>query len=243
MKLSKILFGGAVLALSLAFVGCATEEDENDMISFSGSKGSISYTNEGSENSRGFVTMKTKHKSSDCLIKVTNAKLVSSNSSPMGYIFGLTQDKTTKTYNFGVVGFSARGGTLNYYVDWCKNVNPATLSEGRDFLNMEGNNAGTPIVTTWTEINDIDIGNKSDFSVYLDLEAKDDGSYTLQLYKADKETKIGSETEISNTVTGFETLTQTDFGCYANVYAGGTLEGTWEFANTQGEGVPVEYVE
>ena len=33
MKLSKILFGGAVLALSLAFVGCALEEDSENAFS------------------------------------------------------------------------------------------------------------------------------------------------------------------------------------------------------------------
>lgn len=215
------------------------------MISRSGNTFTISYTNTSADNSRGFVSFKTKHNSTNALISVNKATSGTNGDPVVGYIFGLEQDKETKGYTFGIIGFSNRkSGGLSYYVDWCTDVNGATLSEGNDFLNTTGGDASQSIVTTWTSIPEVDVGTtNNDYKIYVEMKNNEDGSYTLQLKKADKETTIGSPISIPNSYTKKTEATQTDIAAYANVYAGTSLEATITADGFVGEGVPVEYID
>ena len=74
MKIMKKIAAVTIAAAALfAFAGCAGEsEDENGMLSVSGKKCSIDYTNEKPENySRAFETLKTKHFDAVCKIEST----------------------------------------------------------------------------------------------------------------------------------------------------------------------------
>ncbi len=246
MKLSKILMS-SVLAVSLVFgfASCAEEEDENGMISRSGDVFTISYENTSDKNSRGFVSFKTKHNSTNALISVEKATSGGNGDPVVGYIFGLEQDSVTKGYTFGIIGFSNRTqGGLSYYVDWCTDVAGATLSEGNDFKNTSGSDASQSIVATWTAINDVDVGTANhDYKIYVEMTNNEDGSYTLQLKKADKTTAIGSPIAVPNILTKKTEATQTDIAAYANVYARTSLKATITADGFVGEGVPVEYID
>ncbi len=248
MKLSRKVLAAfsvvAMLATAVTFTSCAEEEDENGMINRSGNTFTINYDNKSTDNSRGFLSFKTKHNSANALISVEEATCGGNGDPVVGFIFGLEQDKETKGYTFGIIGFSNRkAGGLSYYVDWCTDVNGATLSEGNDFKNTTGGDASQSIVTTWTAISGVDVGTaKNDYKIYVEMTNNEDGSYTLQLKKADK-TNIGSPISIPNTYTKKTEATQTDIAAYANVYAGTSLKATITADGFVGEGVPVEYID
>ena len=63
MKLSKVLFGSALIAtLVFGFASCKEDEDEHKILEVSGSKATVDYTNDTSTLQRGFVTTKTNHR-------------------------------------------------------------------------------------------------------------------------------------------------------------------------------------
>jgi hypothetical protein len=88
MKFSKVLLGSAVLAAAaIGFMGCADDDDPNDMISGSNNNYSIEYTNDSTETSRGYNSTNLKHAGS--LVKVNFDASSTTQGGVMGMIFDL----------------------------------------------------------------------------------------------------------------------------------------------------------
>lgn len=260
MKLStKILMGGmALLMASTMFIGCPEVVDENEMISFSGSKATIDYFNDNSDGySRGFKTFKTKHEGALCKITFEDAKTVGTTNGNgiMGFCFDMTKNDDG-SYNFGLVGTRVnKVGALEGYVSYFKKVNPDTLSSGQSFLDMNGNKCETPI---WPSDGSIDnlksgiIGSDGTAVCVINVVANDNGSYTVDFYDSsvidtDGSLKEGStalkEVTVSNTITGLTEKKQADLAVYANVYDNCTLKGSRDFTDVYGNAIPVEVAE
>ena len=151
MKIMKKIAAVTIAAAALfAFAGCAGEsEDENGMLSVSGKKCSIDYTNENAEKySRAFKTLKTKHYDAVCKIESTvnlakeDAKDDTNNRADgiMGYIFDVLQNDDG-TYNFTIAGvrYNAYKQAVQAYITAYKNVGGGKyLSAGNDFCDKNG---------------------------------------------------------------------------------------------------------
>ena len=151
MKIMKKIAAVTIAAAALfAFAGCAGEsEDENGMLSVSGKKCSIDYTNEKPENySRAFETLKTKHFDAVCKIESTvnlakgDAKDDTNDRADgvMGYIFDVLQNDDG-SYNFTIAGvrYNAYKQAIQAYVTAYKNVGGGKyLSAGNDFCDING---------------------------------------------------------------------------------------------------------
>ena len=151
MKIMKKIAAVTIAAAALfAFAGCAGEsEDENDMLSVSGKKCSIDYTNENAEKySRAFKTLKTKHYDAVCKIESTvnlakeDAKNDTNNRADgiMGYIFDVLQNDNG-SYNFTIAGvrYNAYAQEVQAYVTAYKNVGGGEyLSAGNEFCDING---------------------------------------------------------------------------------------------------------
>ena len=145
----KILLGLVVCTTVLAFTGCKPPEAGNsEMISVSGSKGSIDYTNESDTViSRGFKPMKTMHLDAICQIQMTKNDLVGTAEKAngvMGYVFNLVEDDDAETKSFSVAGIRYLQDTgLSAYVETFEDIpneeiettslsgTPAILSSGK----------------------------------------------------------------------------------------------------------------
>lgn len=132
MKIMKKIAAVTIAAAALfAFAGCAGEsEDENGMLSVSGKKCSIDYTNEKpADFSRAFKTLKTKHFDAVCKIESTvNLAKEETNKDNkadgvMGYIFDVLQNDDD-SYNFTIAGvrYNAYTQKVQAYVTAYKNV-------------------------------------------------------------------------------------------------------------------------
>lgn len=151
MKIMKKIAAVTIAAAALfAFAGCAGEsEDENGMLSVSGKKCSIDYTNEKPENySRAFKTLRTKHFDAVCKIESTvnlakeDAKNTKNDKADgvMGYIFDVLQNDDD-SYNFTIAGvrYNAYTQKVQAYVTAYKNVGGGEyLSAGNDFCDKNG---------------------------------------------------------------------------------------------------------
>lgn len=259
MKLStKILMGGmALLMASTMFIGCPEVVDENEMISFSGSKATINYFNDNGGFSRGFKTFKTKHEGALCKITFEDAKTVGTpnGNGVMGFCFDMTKNDDG-SYNFGVAGTRVnKAGALEGYVSYFKKVNPDTLSSGQSFLDMEGKKCETciwPEKGSYSNLKSNIIGSDGNAVCVINVVANDNGSYTVAFYDSsvidkDGSLKAGStalkEVTVSNKDTELTKKTQANLAVYANVYDNCTLKGSWDFTDIYGNAIPVEVAE
>ena len=151
MKIMKKIAAVTIAAAALfAFAGCAGEsEDENGMLSVSGKKCSIDYTNEKPENySRAFETLKTKHFDAVCKIESTvNLEKEDAENTPnnradgvMGYIFDVLKNDDG-SYNFTIAGvrYNAYKQAVQAYVTVYKKVGGGEyLSAGNNFCDING---------------------------------------------------------------------------------------------------------
>ena len=228
MKIMKKIAAVTIAAAALfAFAGCAGEsEDENGMLSVSGKKCSIDYTNEKPENySRAFETLKTKHFDAVCKITQTvNSIAIDQNNNSdgvLGFIFDLSQDNTTKLYNFTIAGtrYNVTKGETQVYVTKYINIDSKYLSDGNNFCGSDGQPAKK--VTSFnrkdTAAQYIDylVGpggyeklegvkideTKAQASIWIDVIANDGksknrtgeaGSYTVKFYTADPKRKTSA---------------------------------------------------
>ena len=149
MKIMKKIAAVTIAAAALfAFAGCAGEsEDENDMLSVKGSGCSIDYPNESDGYSRGFKSLKTNHLDAVCKITqtVNSVAITKDNNGDgvLGFIFDLSQDNTTKLYNFTIAGtrYNVTKGETQVYVTKYINIDSKYLSAGSDFCGSDGNKA------------------------------------------------------------------------------------------------------
>ena len=151
MKIMKKIAAVTIAAAALfAFAGCAGEsEDENEMLSIKGSGCSINYTNETNGYSRGFKSLKTNHYDAVCKITQTvNSIAIDQNNNGdgvLGFIFDLSQDNTTKLYNFTIAGtrYNVTAGETQVYVTKYINIDSKYLSDGSTFCGSDGQKAKT----------------------------------------------------------------------------------------------------
>ena len=142
MKISKLLKVGAfaLLAASLCFVGCKTEDDDDTKNAISGSNKNykVEYTNSASDIYRCWNTTTFKHEGE--LVKITfNDQTSSTHNGVMGFVWDLGQSKNAASVtegstttapaitengyqNFMVVGFRNQSSGLQYYVSKFFNV-------------------------------------------------------------------------------------------------------------------------
>ena len=216
-KIAAVTIAAAAL---FAFAGCAGEsEDENGMLSVSGKKCSIDYTNEKPENySRAFETLKTKHFDAVCKITQTvNSIAIDQNNNGdgvLGFIFDLSQDNTTKLYNFTIAGtrYNVTKGETQVYVTKYINIDSKYLSDGNNFCGSDGQPAKK--VTSFNrkdtaaqyidyfvgpggyeKLEGVEIDEtKAQASIWIDVIANDEksknrtgeaGSYTVKFYTSD----------------------------------------------------------
>lgn len=201
MKIMKKIAAVTIAAAALfAFAGCAGEsEDENGMLSVSGKKCSIDYTNEKPENySRAFKTLKTKHFDAVCKIESTvnlakeDAKNTTNDRADgvMGYIFDVLQNDDG-SYNFTIAGvrYNAYKQTVQAYITAYKNVGGGKyLSAGNDFcdkngveIGQEGCLASSKEFLSETDSGIIDLAPKAiakgeKATIWIDLVCQDDKS-------------------------------------------------------------------
>lgn len=158
MKLSKVLFGSAVMvALMFGFVSCKEEEDELGIIEKVSEDG---FTNDGSSAyyARGYVSTATKHLAADCEISIDTSK--SDGAYTMGYIFNqIGKGTTEKPYSFVCVG--VKYGTTNsnttkrplYFISYYKNVLSSDFTtDAGDFDVSEAEAASWSITTGKTVV-------------------------------------------------------------------------------------------
>lgn len=162
MKLSKILFGGAVLALSLAFVGCALEEDSEN--AFSGK--SVDFDNKYIiENTDGTIksakstdngavanetyyyrtikSLKTKHIDSVCTITITPKSDDVNGDGVAGYLFNMSKNEDN-SYNFAVASVRWNRDKVQAYVSWYKNaaLKENNYTDKSNLVDKDGNMVG-----------------------------------------------------------------------------------------------------
>lgn len=180
MKIMKKIAAVTIAAAALfAFAGCAGEsEDENDMLSVKGSGCSIDYTNESDGYSRGFKSLKTNHYDAVCKITQTvNSLAITQNNNGdgvLGFIFDLSQDNTTKLYNFTIAGtrYNVTKGETQVYVTKYINIDSKYLSAGSDFCGSDGKKAKSvkSFDRTDTAAQCIDYLGTADTAGYVKLE-------------------------------------------------------------------------
>lgn len=172
MKLSKILFGGAVLALSLAFVGCALEEDSEN--AFSGKSvdfdngyiivnadGSIESAKETDKDKvvndtyyyRTIKSLATKHIDSVCTITIT-PKSNNAVDGVAGYLFNMSKNEDN-SYDFAVASVCWDGTKVKAYVSWYEN---AALKE-KNYTNKNNlvDNAGKMVGEDGANVTEVQI--------------------------------------------------------------------------------------
>lgn len=227
MKIMKKIAAVTIAAAALfAFAGCAGEsEDENDMLSIKGSGCSIDYTNESDGFSRGFKSLKTNHYDAVCKITQTvNSIAIDKNNNGdgvLGFIFDLSQDNTTKLYNFTIAGtrYNVTKAETQVYVTKYINIDSKYLSAGSDFCGSDGNKA-KPVTKfnredTAAQCKDYLVGTagyeklegveidetKAQASIWIDVIANDGksknrtgeaGSYTVKFYTSDPKRKTSA---------------------------------------------------
>ena len=133
----KILLGTLAVAAILTFASCGQREEAGNSelidINAGSSKGSIDYTNDSEDTTRGFKTLQTKHLDAICHIETTVTELKGDNakaSGTMGYIFNVVKAEDG-TYSFSIAGarYNQKSGDVEAYVETFKGIAADKLEE------------------------------------------------------------------------------------------------------------------
>ena len=157
MKLSKVLLSSAVAAaLVFGFAGCASDEDEHNILYVKGdtayigdsSNGSVGYTNDSNTTYRGFRTLKTKHTDAVAIFSLKGADTEDSadRTGVLGYVFDLSKDKKIKNsageektvYDFTAVSLRKNGSKIQAYISRFEGVDPKNMDGGNNFKDVDG---------------------------------------------------------------------------------------------------------
>ena len=126
MKISNKFFFGALIAASIALVGCGNEAiGEDSIIKARGNTATIDYTNDTDAMVRAVKPVNFKHTQSLCRIKVDDVE--AAKKSVIGYVF----DKHTKNNvsDMYVVGLRVNNGKVEYYLSFFDEVTSEQLAE------------------------------------------------------------------------------------------------------------------
>ncbi|MBQ6782179.1 MAG: hypothetical protein IJP62_13280 [Treponema sp.] len=208
MKMTKVLFGAAVLAMVFGFASCKNADDDDPFNIVQGSnnnyrvgdKEETGYTNSTAETQRGYDTTTFKHAGGLVQINFNDVSNLKGNG-VMGFIFDLHVDETTKNRDFFVVGLRAEdsSGTLWGYVSKFSNVSDTQAwnfgtggTDSKSGKNYAGNGAkedeilitGTVTGTTKASV------NNNVATVYIDVVPTVDsnnsttGGFTVNILKS-----------------------------------------------------------
>ena len=197
MKLSKVLFGSALIAtLVFGFASCKDEDENNNLDGYS-----ISFTNDGTlkdsdgnaiEYSRQWNVTHTNHLSADATITIDrttkSTKVGSTSNATNGtvttinggnnaaYMFGLTGSGTAASpYSFYLVGFRLYGTTPEYFISYYTGVQSSYCnSNANDFDVDSADNTAYEYVAekAWSTLAEGSYTLADDkFTVYIDMAA------------------------------------------------------------------------
>ena len=144
MKISNKFFFGALIAASIALVGCGNEAiGEDSIIKASGYTATIDYTNDTDAMVRAVKPVKFEHTQSLCRITVDDVE--AAKKSVIGYVF----DKHTKNNvsDMYVVGLRVNNGKVEYYLSFFDGVTSEQLAENQTSFGTEYGFNGTDWVT------------------------------------------------------------------------------------------------
>lgn len=144
MKLSKKIFFGALIAASIALIGCGNEAiGEDSIIKASGYTATIDYTNDTDAMVRAVKPVKFEHTQSLCRITVDDVE--AAKKSVIGYVF----DKHTKNNvsDMYVVGLRVNNGNVEYYLSFFDEVTSEQLAENQSSFGVEYGFNGNDWVT------------------------------------------------------------------------------------------------
>ncbi len=238
----KVLMGLAVAAVAFALTGCL-QDDTEKAIKGSGSKYSIDYTNEGTQNYRAYKSTGLSH--AGALVKVTFDKDCDAGVSKMGVIFDLQERKVNKQKlrDFNIIGIAKDG---KYYVSRLTNIEDIQDENFGAVVNAATGPSEKELVS-------IDLGEKvtmstdsdGNYFVYVWYKANLNGTYSWALLNmTDDQAKTfdknagdipaGAATLASGTianafdaVTEASKLPQRKISVYAMIKPGKTLTGKW----------------
>ena len=259
MKFSKVLLSSAVLAAAaIGFMGCADDDDPNDMISGSNNNYTLEYTNDSKATSRGYNSTNLNH--AGALVKVNFDASSDTQGGVMGMIFDLHDGEDGK--DFAVVGArtTSSGSGAAYYVSYYKGVtdlqgdNFGAPYTGSDGTVNEGSTVTEDVIkTAFTAVPNgcVDTTDGKTLYVYFVETATAENDYDYNVYflpkdvaetvddvdsegnlLSNKATIDISSYKVAAVNTSYTAKTQNKFAVYANVYAGKTVKGTWELLET-----------
>ena len=252
MKISNKFFFGALIAASIALVGCNQDAaGDADMIKVSGANASIEEYNaseDGIENKRGFKTIKgTKWKQG--IYKITFENPEDSGDSVMGLIFDeYEKDDLYNFYCFGLKVNSAKNG-LACYLSYFPNVKSENLSSDSGTFYGTDDSEEVEIIkgaeSAYLDLGTVEKDENGAMSVYVSVTQPEKNAETNSYYiltvgkNFDKETNTVTDlfalTEENGTTTLAEHSKAEDtnkylenyMGFYANVKTGKNLIGSW----------------
>ncbi len=216
-------------------------------------------TNETTGYIRGGKLLLTKHSDIAGLVKINNGYADGEAVGNLGLLFNVSQNKSDetadnyKTWNFCVIGVQAlTASNVRYYVSYFANIAEADMGKVNFGAWTGDEKTGSAItktefdadtltpyeieLQTWTTINNL--AEDGTFSIVFDVDENEDGSYTVQPYKANtvsnhvftanEASKIGTTKTISATTLGKSGAAQAYVGAYGMIKAGQTLDGSIE---------------
>lgn len=271
-RLHKILMGGAVaLALAVAFAGCKNANDtvgEADLISYTDKANantgaevtaSINYNNPTGDYKRGMRLFNNQKKGISANVVMTGLDSNNANPGLMGIVFDMEQDKTTKTYDFIMVGYKNKSGKACVTVTYYRNVSESNFSASNFGATMKSNQSdfktaaenGESVSFDFLDWKDLECSiadKKLSLGIVITPFSGTTDAYKINFYtgKTCAELKtLANDTQDARDNADLYVLTITNenisktnkktpegkMGFYANVYTGQTLKGEWQVAD------------
>ena len=168
MKISNKFFFGALIAASIALVGCGNEGiGEDSIIKASGYTATIDYTNDTDAMVRAVKPVNFKHTQSLCHVSVEDVE--AAKKSVIGYVF----DKHTKNNvsDMYVVGLRVYNGKVEYYLSFFDEVTSEQLAENLTSFGTEYGFNGTDWVADDPNTEDWELkGTSADYTTLPQVE-------------------------------------------------------------------------
>lgn len=255
-KVLATMSAAALLVTAGLFTSCSDDDDDpNDMISGGGNNYSIDYTNESTtETSRGIAKTALEHAGAAVKITIQNPEKTDKTGGIMGLMFDweeVTGTDGAKTKAFDVVALRSAGATdgkIGYYVSRFENITDLqAYNFGATTDAAEGQPKETEIKKAFQDFTASYDSEKNETSVTVVAllekgETEEKYSYNVYLLKDDvkKLTDNGKVLDlegneltlpapVATIPTEYTALTEKKLCVYANVYATGTLKGTWAY--------------
>ena len=242
MKISNKFFFGALIAASIALVGCGNEAiGEDSIIKARGNTATIDYTNDTDAMVRAVKPVKFEHTQSLCRVSVEDVE--AAKKSVIGYVF----DKHTKNNvsDMYVVGLRVNNGKVEYYLSFFDEVTSEQLAENLPSFGTEYGFNGTAWVaddpnTEYWELK----GTSADFTelpqVATDklVKGKKLDCYVGVLFNEEtKEFQVGifKATEALAEITEIDKLTASQQEAMGNAFVAGEIVSAKDPDNVKGE--------